>query len=188
MLWDLETSNVKYKELVTGYWSDVGLETKKQSRIDLSAKSSEPLNNTGDWGNSVHDVRDSFTDMSRLKASPPWTLKVHSYGQHMDGSNPANWGQGGTPPSGRCDVEALDGRLGRRETCIVNAAIMASSWPYTSRSSRRYNKPIIVDIDLPVQPFEEENFAISQSILSDRSSSSNDARKSSQEAYFSASS
>ena len=60
-------------------------------------------------------------------------------------------GQGGTPPSGRCDMEALDGRMGRKETCVVNAAIMASSWPYKSKEGRKYNKPVVVDIDLPVR-------------------------------------
>jgi len=43
----------------------------------------------------------------------------------------------------RNDVE---GRLARRETCIVNAAIMANSWG----GPKRFNKPIVVSIDLPV--------------------------------------
>ena len=47
-------------------------------------------------------------------------------------------------------MEALDGRIGRKETCIVNAAIMASSWPYKVNAGRKYNKPIVIDIDLPV--------------------------------------
>ena len=75
---------------------------------------------------------------SRQSATPD--LQVHS----------AARGQGGVPPSGRCDMEALSGRMGRTETCIVNAAIMASSWPYESRGGRKYNKAIVVDIDLPV--------------------------------------
>lgn len=62
----------------------------------------------------------------------------------------ATQGQGGYPPSGRCDLEALVERRGRKETCVINAAIMASSWPYTLKANSKYNKPIIVDIDLPV--------------------------------------
>ena len=58
-------------------------------------------------------------------------------------------GQGGEPPSGRCDLEALTNRLGRRETCIINAATMARSWPH-SNGGKQYNKPIVVDIDLQV--------------------------------------
>lgn len=37
-------------------------------------------------------------------------------------------------------------RQGRMETCIVNAAIMANNWS----GPKRFNKPIVVDIDLPV--------------------------------------
>lgn len=63
---------------------------------------------------------------------------------------PATRGQGGVPPSYRADLEALAGRMGRRETCIVNAAIMASSWPHKKGGARKMNKPIVVDIELPV--------------------------------------
>ncbi|KAK0101407.1 hypothetical protein ONS95_006581 [Cadophora gregata] len=45
-----------------------------------------------------------------------------------------------------------DGKLERKETCIVNAAIVASSYPHTG--GRKFNKPIVVDLDLPV--WEEE--------------------------------
>lgn len=48
---------------------------------------------------------------------------------------------------GRGDTEALSGRLGRRETCVVNASIMANSWPH--RGGKRFNAPIVVDLDLP---------------------------------------
>lgn len=63
---------------------------------------------------------------------------------------PATRGQGGIPPSYRADLEALAGRMGRRETCIINAAIMASSWPHKKGGTKKLNKPIVVDIDLPV--------------------------------------
>lgn len=63
---------------------------------------------------------------------------------------PETLGQGGMPPSQRCDLEALSGRLGRKETCVINAAIMASSWPYKSTGGKKFNNPIVVDIDLPV--------------------------------------
>jgi hypothetical protein len=48
-------------------------------------------------------------------------------------------------------TEVLVGKPRRRETCIVNAAILANSWG----GRKRFNKPIIVDIDLPVW---EESF------------------------------
>jgi hypothetical protein len=43
----------------------------------------------------------------------------------------------------------LVGRRGRQETCVINAAIMASSWPHKGHGGKRYNKPIVVDVDLP---------------------------------------
>ena len=52
--------------------------------------------------------------------------------------------------SRRGDFAALCGRMGRKETCIINAAIMASSWPHKGSGGKKYNKPIVVDIDLPV--------------------------------------
>jgi hypothetical protein len=67
-----------------------------------------------------------------------------------DSSEPVTRGQGGVPPSIRCDLDALSGRLGRKETCVINAAIMASSWPHKGGGGKKFNKPIVVDIDLPV--------------------------------------
>ncbi|KAH8888803.1 Metallo-dependent phosphatase [Thozetella sp. PMI_491] len=45
---------------------------------------------------------------------------------------------------------ALDnhGPMCRRETCIVNCAVVATSWPHTG--GKRFNKPIVVDLDLPI--------------------------------------
>ncbi|KAF6833889.1 ser thr protein phosphatase family protein [Colletotrichum musicola] len=39
-------------------------------------------------------------------------------------------------------------RAGRRETCVVNCAVMAKSWPHVG--GKTTNKPIVVDLDLPV--------------------------------------
>lgn len=46
--------------------------------------------------------------------------------------------------------DAFQGRLRRKETCVVNAAIMASSWSQHTWRGKSYNKPIAVDIDLPL--------------------------------------
>lgn len=73
-----------------------------------------------------------------------------AHASFKSGFHSATRGQGGSPPSGRCDMEALAGRKGRKETCVINAAIMASSWPYKLKDNRKYNKPVIADIDLPV--------------------------------------
>lgn len=59
-------------------------------------------------------------------------------------------GEGGLSPLRRCDLDALTNGQGRKETCIVNAAMMASSWPHKGYGGQRHHKPIVVDIDLPV--------------------------------------
>ena len=46
-----------------------------------------------------------------------------------------------------CDVVAPKVGEGREETCIINAAILASSWPH--KAGKSFNKPIVVDLDLP---------------------------------------
>jgi hypothetical protein len=159
VLWDLETPNTRYKEALIEYWTDPSTDNKQQSLIDLSTKSSKPLENTGSWGDEeippipIEELTKELDSSSlrrwKSKERPAFTLKT------LDDGNRSSYyegirGHGGIPPSGRCDMEALAGRMGRKETCIVNAAIMASSWPYKPNNQRRYNKPIVVDIDLPV--------------------------------------
>ena len=36
-----------------------------------------------------------------------------------------------------------------QKTMVINAAIMATSWPYKSRGGSMYQQPIVVDLDLP---------------------------------------
>ena len=154
--WDLGNQNVKYKEHMTGYWEDLNGRNKGQlSLLDLSTESPEPLRNTGAWDFSSDTVRDSeLAKLSGARSLLPWTSKDHPNAKLKpkpalyDGYPPVR-GQGGELPSGRGDVEALEGRMGRKETCVVNAAIMATSWPYKINGGRKFNKPIIVDIDLP---------------------------------------
>ncbi|SPN98792.1 related to phosphoesterases [Cephalotrichum gorgonifer] len=77
------------------------------------------------------------------------------------GAEHVSWG----PPGGQDEVEEwtdpapegkkiclvdLKGRAGgRAETCVVNCAIMTGRFPH--RGHRRLNKPIIVDVELPVR-------------------------------------
>ena len=141
--WDLSSPNIKFKELKTTYWTDPGLNNKKQSLFNLSRKGREPLQNTGPFDEPAEDPERNSSKTT------PGTKDVT---EAVEGQpETAVRGQGGDPPSGRCDMKALDGRMGRKETCVVNAAIMASSWPYKISAGRKYNKPIVVDIDLPVR-------------------------------------
>ncbi|PSR78339.1 serine/threonine-protein phosphatase family protein [Coniella lustricola] len=45
-------------------------------------------------------------------------------------------------------ITALGGRMGRKETCVVNCSIAATSWPHAG--GKRFNKPIVVDLELPI--------------------------------------
>ncbi|KAL9125636.1 MAG: hypothetical protein Q9217_005189 [Psora testacea] len=163
VLWDLAHLNVKYKEHLTRYWEDTNANNKKHSLLDMSAKSPEPLQNRGPWISASKTMQDSrLAKTSEARPLSPWVPQDHhdSTGkleQAFKNGYPAVRGQGGEPPSGRCDMEALDGRMDRKETCIVNAAIMASSWPYRICGGRKYNNPIVVDIDLPCWTSEEGN-------------------------------
>ena len=95
---------------------------------------------------SMENRSGGFEEASHLGEDRGKTPAYPSLGTEIQS---ATRGQGGSPPSGRCDLEALAGRGDRKETCVINASLMASSWPYKFKDSVRYNKPIIVDIDLP---------------------------------------
>lgn len=165
--WDLGASNIKFKENGVEQWDDPGKDNKKQSSVDLTSRSSKPLQNDGSsWDQKLYISGNIQTPPSvvcdRLtgcptesgpkptaisgitQITPPNKLSVPPESLLL-----ATKGQGGIPPSHRCDLGALSGRMGRMETYVVNAAIMASSWPHKG-GGKKFNKPIVVDIDLPV--------------------------------------
>ena len=171
--WDLGCSNVSYKENGIVPWLDSHKESSKISKLDLTARglalkndgsvSPQPASSSikeaksgsssSRFSMSSHSREDSF--ISALPGSVPSGLS--STPSEIESFSPAVLGQGGIPPSGRCDMEALDGRMSRRETCTVNAAIMAQSWEKgVKKSNRRMNKPIVVDLDLPLWDTEME--------------------------------
>ncbi|OKL60308.1 hypothetical protein UA08_04136 [Talaromyces atroroseus] len=95
-------------------------DSKKQSLIDLTGKKQRLLQNT-----------------SRCATA----LVRETHKEHSSSSGTLN----------RDDDEDDDENARkplRKETCIVNAAIMAKSWPYVG--GKAFNRPIIVDINLPV--------------------------------------
>ncbi|TDZ21540.1 putative rhamnogalacturonate lyase C [Colletotrichum orbiculare MAFF 240422] len=125
--WDLGCANTPYKELATEVWTDPGVGA-KQSLVNLTFKGGTPLKNDGS-GLVFHDAVVAGDDGA---AAPGIGTR----------------GLGGDPESARSDRAALEGRLGRAETCVVNCAIVAKSWPHVG--GKTTNKPIVVDIDLPV--------------------------------------
>ena len=178
--WDLDSPNVKYKEDVTCYWTEPDPGSKKQCLLDLTTKGPAPLRNTRTVdpptsANATNGYDTSQTskagrsDLWKRKQHSPWPSYTETAESHLPSGaaplrgttseppfsemvelTPATRGQGGAPPSGRCDLDALSGRLGRQETCVINAAIMASSWPHGGLKGRKYNKPFVVDIELPI--------------------------------------
>jgi hypothetical protein len=154
--WDLESSNLKYKEEKIEPWEDPGRDNKKISIVDLTSKAGRALDNDGSIGQVPSLMPNLTTSQTPFPTypGPPLHSAISRITTNLlavpaEVLPAATRGQGGPPPSLRCDLEALSGRLGRRETCIVNAAIMASSWPHGS-GGKKYNKPIVVDIDLPI--------------------------------------
>lgn len=171
--WDLSVSNVAYKEHGTDAWSDPGKGNKKQSLVDLTSKSQRMLVNDGASGHyysgkEADDARNTRLPSMDITFTGPDLNDAQSVSSKLsstvfkglsqvtknlmvlpvDNIQTTSRGLGGIPPSRRCDLESLSGRLGRQETCIVNAAIMAKSWPH--RRGKVFNKPIVIDLDLPV--------------------------------------
>lgn len=143
--WDLDNSNIKYKESGVIQWQDPGKEKHKLSAVDLTHRGARPLANDGSVSNAFDGNQSAGPNPENTQtqlmtdAIPPLPT---------EGSSLATLGQGGSPTSSHSDVGALLGRMGRKETCIVNASIMASGYPH--KGGKRFNKPIVVDIDLPV--------------------------------------
>lgn len=101
--------------------------SKKQSLVDLTGKRAERLDSEG---------------FSCSPASPS---------QMSPSSGGSAVSEQGPPPSlSAADTHGLDHVLQtlRKETCIVNAAVVATSWPH--RGGKRFNAPIVVDLELPV--------------------------------------
>ncbi|VUC28178.1 unnamed protein product [Clonostachys rosea] len=144
--WDLSSRNVAFAERSVARWTDPapGMESSKISLVDLTGRRLTPsLANDG----SRCGYRGGTSTSTAAAVAGPVTLgsDVAVDAQVCRGTI----GLGGDDPqSSRCDWEALSGRMGREETCIVNAAIMKSRYPHVG--GKQFNKPIVVDLDLPV--------------------------------------
>ncbi|KAJ5654311.1 hypothetical protein N7490_001314 [Penicillium lividum] len=131
---------------------------KKQALIDLTGKLGERLNNDGFSSLISHS---QLNPSSATKAS----MSPSSFGSSAGELELHNSNNSKAPVSS-ADIQGYDVnptygdtvQTLRRETCIVNAAILATSWPH--RGGKRFNAPIIVDLELPVRqdyasmPFE----------------------------------
>lgn len=125
VIWVTEGSDTSQREENIKRWEDPGRVSNKLSLVDLTLKGGDPIQNDG-----------SFSGRDKSK-----TNIMNRPGPEAAQGNPGRQGSSiGFGPTGR---------VGRQETCIVNAAIMASSWPH-GPGGKKFNKPIVVDIDLPV--------------------------------------
>lgn len=132
--WDLESRNVSYAEKAVTRWADPGEDNNKLSLVDLTGRKEPSLINNG--------ANPACFDSERFASIE------FSSDNDCNSSLSTVIGKGGDTASARSDVAALLGRMGRRETCIVNAAIMKSRYPHMG--GKRFYKPIVVDVDLPV--------------------------------------
>ncbi|KAI0150249.1 Metallo-dependent phosphatase-like protein [Xylariaceae sp. FL1272] len=164
--WDL---NSQYGELGRTGWEDPYPDTDKNALVDLTMKGGAPLDNDGGSHNpdkGPQDIPKAPRAMLDLEKVSRGKYGIPSAPRAMLGLE----NKGTTIPSApralrerqhdadRMDIDspnvhddAVVGRLGRRETCVINCAIQTSIWPH----ARRLNKPIVVDIDLPVWEDQE---------------------------------
>ena len=132
--WDAAYSNSEGNSR----WVDPGHGNKKQSLIDLTRKAGSSLKNDG--SRSHLESTPSCSDArARCLNDPDAQLTDVSSAACISDS----WDR-----SEDNDIGYSAGWIGRRETCVINAAIMASSYLRKSRG-KTFNKPIVVDLELP---------------------------------------
>lgn len=155
--WKLDLPLCPYLEESTTLWQDPGAGNQKLSLVNLTSKGGNALDH--------HDINSPLIAVNRVSFSCAPRIDVardpiakstvgctqggpFGCGSAAGSGSPDNAGHADEQLSRLHDrnVEALVGRMGRRETCVINAAIMATSYG----SPKRFNKPIVVDVDLPV--------------------------------------
>ncbi|KAJ5656669.1 hypothetical protein N7507_008619 [Penicillium longicatenatum] len=128
--------------------------SKKQALVDLTGKRGERLDNDGFSSLISHSQLNLSPATKALKSSSSFGSAAdvaldsrHNSNKKKDkapllSADTQAYGDGDW-----CDGQAV--QTLRRETCIVNAAILATSWPH--RGGKQFNPPIVVDLELPVQ-------------------------------------
>ncbi|KAF7560791.1 hypothetical protein G7046_g3336 [Stylonectria norvegica] len=143
--WDLACHNVAYQEKGVAHWQDPGAGNNKISLVDLTGRKAPSLANDGSHPGRITETGPDAMSTLESRAGPlPAVGSDFVAAQASRGTV----GLGGDASSARCDRLALAGRMGRRETCVVNAAVMKSRYPHVG--GKQFNKPIVVDLDLPV--------------------------------------
>jgi microcompartment protein CcmK/EutM len=162
-VWDLGCQNVKYAEKSVSRWDDPGAGSKKMSLVDLTGRKGSRLANDDDDDDDIRAGAGASLRLATTSSARPAIQSATPHPGDAVGSGnlseeeeavdaqivgSSTVGLGGDGASARSDREALEGRMGRMETCVVNAAIMKSRYPHVG--GKVLNKPIVVDLDLPV--------------------------------------
>ena len=145
--WDGIHGDAPQQEAIT---LDYAAGSKKQCVVDLTRKTATKLDNGG-----PHDgmyAQPYATPDVSSKAKSSATAQEYASTSHR-ASNSVTF-QGGADLSfarySACDDKDMMGvrySAGRSETCVVNAAVLATSYGV---KPKRFNKPVVVDVDLPV--------------------------------------
>ena len=162
--WKLDLPFVRYAEQETEVWTDpgAGQANRKMSLIDLTGrKGTAALDNDGAGVQTGLTNAVRFTG-GKAKVVLGWDSmkeesdsEYESLQKYMTARKDHRERPSQREHVSRLDkqhMEAVAGRLGRKETCFVNAAIMARSF---GNGPKRFNKPIVVDIDLPIDKEEQ---------------------------------
>lgn len=134
------------EETERGILAPIG--SKKQSLVDLTGKKQRRLDNSGCAGydNQVSAAA-STPSLGDDQIVPPIVVRPPSVSR-IGGSFPGMPMPLSENAPERHDHVEYEGRQGRKETCIVNAAIMATSWPH--KGGKKFHAPIVIDMELPI--------------------------------------
>lgn len=127
------------------------------SLVDLTVKGGMPLDNDGALSKGLVDnMYSSTSPISNNSSGIESSVDLaHAIGTSMLSQDTPRNGQ--VLRSQQHITHARQGRMSRKETCFVNAAIMARSY---DRGPKRFNKPIVVDLDLPI--WHEEDVVLEE--------------------------
>ncbi|GIJ84317.1 hypothetical protein Asppvi_003157 [Aspergillus pseudoviridinutans] len=120
-------------------------ESRKQNLVDLTGKKAERLDNDGYSVAANPDLPTaSFTPTQNALLLSSTTASTSVMPDSPQRSQNAPFPLFSSLIQ---DTRSDDIRFRRKETCIVNAAIVASKWPH--RGGRKFHPPIVVDLQLP---------------------------------------
>ncbi|TLS25853.1 hypothetical protein PpBr36_07256, partial [Pyricularia pennisetigena] len=139
---DPQSSGRNYEETSVTVWQDTSGVGNKMALVSLtgdSRKGRKGLDNDGVIGASLSKTDGPLSaEETEGSSEARDVLEITRSGQRGILQNPT--------PSEK-ELPVLAGSMSRRETCVVNCSIMANSYPHLG--GKRFNKPIVVDLDLP---------------------------------------